>query len=95
MSHSEKAVHNELERRRRAQMSELLSELRVVVDAVKDEPKASQKRIVDEALLCIEQHLREEKEMKARLELVKKENEILKAKLRELSSEWHEIHGSK
>ncbi|XP_014787880.1 uncharacterized protein LOC106881876 [Octopus bimaculoides] len=94
MSHSEKAVHNELERRRRAQMSELLSELRVVVDAVKDDPKASQKRIVDEALLCIERALREEKQMKARMELVKKDNEFLKAKLRELSSEWHDLHGN-
>ncbi|CAI9742976.1 myc proto-oncogene protein-like [Octopus vulgaris] len=94
MSHSEKAVHNELERRRRAQMSELLSELRVVIDAVKDDPKASQKRIVDEALLCIERALREEKEMKARMEVVKKENDFLKSKLRELSSEWHDLHGN-
>ncbi|GAB1603523.1 myc proto-oncogene protein-like [Argonauta hians] len=54
MTDEEKKVHNELERRRRAAMSQRLAHLKKSVDKIRDDPKASTKKIVDEAIIAIE-----------------------------------------
>ena len=49
MTQVEKAQHNHLERQRRKGMSVLLDTLRSLIPSVAEEPKASQKKVVDEA----------------------------------------------
>ncbi|XP_029641997.1 myc proto-oncogene protein [Octopus sinensis] len=69
MTDEEKKIHNELERRRRAAMSVRLAHLKDSVEKIRDDPKASTKKIVDEAIVAIEDCKLHEQEL-----LIEKQN---------------------
>ncbi|GAB1607183.1 hypothetical protein Ahia01_001001500 [Argonauta hians] len=87
MTSLEKEVHNELERKRRAQMSDLLTELQGVVTSVKEDSKASQKRIVDEAFLEIEKLKQESMTKEHTLAFLKLKHHAFQQRLEELKAE--------
>lgn len=69
MTDEEKKIHNELERRRRAAMSVHLAHLKDNVETIRNDQKASTKKIVDEAIFAIEKFKLCEREL-----LIEKQN---------------------
>ena len=83
MTSTEKAKHNHLERERRKGMTLLLERLRELVPAVKDDKKASQKKILDEA----KAYLTEQKPLFLEYLKEKQRFDSLEARRRELEKE--------